>query len=197
MENMTDKELEPIKAELETMRGAIPAVIKTQAEAEKAGELGKLIKDAKNRITDFFEPKKKRARAAWQDWLDAEKAELAPWEELDGAVRKALGDFARIEEQKRREAVEAARKKAEAQAEKKTEKTGVYVAPAPVADAPKVSTSTAKFREDWKFEIVDASQVPEMFKIIDEKALGAFVRSKKGAANVAGVRVYSVQTPVI
>lgn len=190
-------ELDPIKMELDTIKAQMFAVIKTQAEAEKAGAFGKVIKDAKARITDFFEPKKKRARAAWQDWLDAEKAELEPWEALDAENRRALAGFAQAEAEARKIAVEKARAQAEAKAEKKTEKTGIYHAPAPVAEAAKVSTTAAKFRTDWKFAIEDAEKIPAMFMIPDEKAIRAYVASKKDKAAIPGIRVYSVQTPVI
>lgn len=197
MEDLDKKELETIQSEIVAIQPKIGAVIKTAEDATNAGKVAQLVKAGKAKISEFFEPRKKRARAVWQDWLDAEKDALKPWEAADAAIRASLTDYERVEREKREEAVRKAREKAEAQAEKKTEKTGVVHEAAPVADASKVKVDGLKFREDWKFEIEDAEKIPAMFMIPDEKAIRAYVSSKKDKANIPGVRVYSVKTPVV
>ena len=46
-------------------------------------------------------------------------------------------------------------------------------------------------RETWHFEVTDASKIPLEFMTVDERAIGAMVRSRKGATNIPGVRVWS------
>lgn len=53
---------------------------------------------------------------------------------------------------------------------------------------PKVEGTSV--RTFWKYEIVDSSKVPREYMIVDEKAIGAMVRAKKGSTSIPGVRVY-------
>lgn len=43
----------------------------------------------------------------------------------------------------------------------------------------------------WKFRVTDASLVPDDYKIIDEKKLGALARAMKGTVKVPGVEFYA------
>lgn len=52
-------------------------------------------------------------------------------------------------------------------------------------------------RTNWKFEITDASLVPREYLIVDEKAVGAMVRARKGDTKIPGVRVYSETSTVV
>lgn len=197
MEELDKKELETIQAEIAVIQPKIGAVIKTAEDAANAGKVAQLVKAGKKRIEEFFAPKKKRAYDNWQDWLSSEKDSLAPWNEADKAIRSSLSYYENVESAKREEAVRKAREKAEAQAKKKTEKTGVIHEAAPVADAPKVKIEGVKYREEWKFEYLDKLLIPRPFLIEDEKTIRAYVSAKKGDAKIEGIRVYSVQTPVI
>jgi len=47
----------------------------------------------------------------------------------------------------------------------------------------------------WKFEIVDPKQVPDQYKVVDEKAIRRVVDALRDRASIPGVRVYSVQEP--
>lgn len=50
-------------------------------------------------------------------------------------------------------------------------------------------------RKVWKFRVTDKSKVPDEFLIVDEKALGAAVRS--GARKIEGVEIYFEETVVL
>ena len=49
----------------------------------------------------------------------------------------------------------------------------------------------AAFKKVWKARVVDASLVPEQFKIVNEKALDAYAKSMKEGAKLPGVVFYT------
>jgi hypothetical protein len=52
-------------------------------------------------------------------------------------------------------------------------------------------------RTDWKFEIVDAFALPREYLQPNVEAIGAVVRSTRGAVAIPGVRVWSETKPVV
>lgn len=58
------------------------------------------------------------------------------------------------------------------------------VAPARAPKAKGVSTTSV-----WKWEVVNIEMVPRNFMMIDEKALNAYVRAKKGDTRVPGISI--------
>lgn len=112
----------------------------------------------------------------------------------EAAAAKAAGDKARAAEIKREEAARIEREKLEA-AQMAAEIAAAEAAPIIVAPPPPVAKATmtegVSTRQVWKFRIVDADAVPRQFCIPNEQAIGAFVRSMKENAKIAGVEVYS------
>ncbi len=51
-------------------------------------------------------------------------------------------------------------------------------------------------RKDWTFEVVDPSQVPREYLLVDEVKLGKYVRMEKENASVPGVRFFATETIV-
>ena len=51
-----------------------------------------------------------------------------------------------------------------------------------------------RFRENWKFAIEDAALIPREFLTVDEKLIGAIVRTKKDATKIPGVKVWCERT---
>jgi hypothetical protein len=80
---------------------------------------------------------------------------------------------------------EAEREAAEAIRREQAERDIARVKPAETTRLAGVS-----YREVWRFEVMDAAKVPREFLCVDEKAIGAYVRAKKGAAQIAVVRVW-------
>ena len=65
---------------------------------------------------------------------------------------------------------------------------------AKVIEQPKIDGMS--FRENWCFEIVDITKLPAEYLMANEKAIGAIVRSLKGNAKIAGVRIYTTKTTI-
>lgn len=49
-------------------------------------------------------------------------------------------------------------------------------------------------RDVWKFQIVNSDKVPDEYKMVDEKKVGAVVRATKGAIKIPGVKIWKEQT---
>lgn len=156
-------------------------------------ELKGPIDEAAKRIQAFFKPPLdflaqaeavlKRKMVTWK----SEQDRIAR-EEQRKADEKARKERERLE----REAAKAAAAGREERAEVLRERAEVVVA-APVAPvAPKVSGIST--RKAYMFRIVDASKVPDQYKVIDEKRIGAVVRALKMDANIPGVEVYEELT---
>jgi hypothetical protein len=52
------------------------------------------------------------------------------------------------------------------------------------------------FRRRWTFEIVDESEVPRDFCVVDTVRLGRYATAMKDSAKVPGVRFFYVDDPV-
>ncbi|KJU83916.1 hypothetical protein MBAV_003883 [Candidatus Magnetobacterium bavaricum] len=174
-----------------------------------AGQLIKGIKGLMKEIKDMFGSFKKKADEAHKDIVRKESAQLTPLQAAEGVIKGKMTAYLKAEEVKR--TVLQARLEAEAnkqhddlclQEAVALEKAGNVDAamaildapghtPAPlvVSNIPKVTGVSE--REVWKFEVVDASKVPEQYKTVDEKKIGAIVRALKGITDIPGVRVWS------
>lgn len=123
---------------------------------------------------------------------EAAKAEQAAREKREKEEVKARA----LEAQGRAAEAEAKRKAAEeAEALRMREADAKRAAAASMPAAPVVHFEQPKVagvssRKAWKFEIVDAEQLPREFLMPNEKAIGGVVRSLGGKANIPGVRVY-------
>ena len=221
---------------LETVE--VSAQIDTQDRYVEAGELRKDIRRGQRAI----EEAKKRIVEPLNEALRNVRSLFKPWEQIASlklrAVDRAMDDFERREEQKRREHEEQLRrlqekehqkqaKKAEKRAAKAEEKGDLEkaaelraestLAPPPVVvptSVPKVAGVTK--RETWKFRfqpngVEQQKQMlkkaialynagvkpgePELagaeFWVLDEKTIGAVVRSTKGQIEIPGVDIYS------
>jgi hypothetical protein len=164
--------------------------------------LAKLSETKRMAITRPIDGLKKRVMAIFNP--HERVLELA-----DGEVSSALGKYS--QEQRRR--IAAAQAKADQEAREKREKLeakareeeakghtekaemlatrAAEVAAKPVAVV-KAPTKAAglKPRTEWKFEIVDASKLPEQYKTPNLVAIGQVVRALKQAADIPGVRVW-------
>jgi len=110
-------------------------------------------------------------------------------EEQARLEEKARKDRARKLEQARR-AEEAGKAERAAALE---QEAATVVAPTSQQAAPRVEGIS--FREVWRFRIVDAAQIPDAYKVVDEKRIGQVVRAMKGDTNIAGVEVYCEKVP--
>lgn len=188
-------------------------VVKDANDYETAMEFQKTLKGRKKEIEAHFKPMVEAANKAHKAVTKKKNEYLEPIKEAMNNIALVCGDYLEVvrkaeevEAAKRREeAAEEARKAVEEHAAKvEAEDPGKAVALREVAEeaaqdaaaaveveetvAPKVSGQVV--RKNWKFEIVDASKIPDEYMIPDEKAIGAMVRAKDGEIEIPGVRVY-------
>lgn len=69
-------------------------------------------------------------------------------------------------------------------------------APVPIVEtgARAASGGGVSARMEWTFEVTDRNAVPREFLVVDERAIAAYVKARKGQVEIAGVRVF--QKPV-
>ncbi len=168
-------------------------------------ELDECERIVKRKLVDYQSAQEERRRA-----------EQAKADEAARKERERLAEQAREAERKAREKADADRRAAEEaaaagraaeaaklaaradateakaaeKAEQLQERAATVVAPIIQREAPKVPGISP--RVTYSFEIVDESQVPDAWWVIDAKAVGAFVKSTKGARPIPGIRIFEV-----
>ncbi|KJU82383.1 hypothetical protein MBAV_005425 [Candidatus Magnetobacterium bavaricum] len=176
---------------------------------EAAGQFVKGIKGLMTDIKDTFGPLKKKASESHKAVVKEEAERLTPLQEAEGIIKGKMAAYLKTEELNRR----VMQAMLEAEAKKQHDERCLQEAlaleaagnvsdaiavldtpnqtPAPlvVSNIPKVTGVSE--REVWKFEVVDASKVPDQYKTVDEKKIGAIVRALKGVTDIPGVRVWS------
>ncbi len=172
-----------------------------------------ILQDVKGRMKAI-----ETARKALKQPLDAAVAAVqalfrppqSTLEEAERIIKRKLADY---DEAQRRAAQEAQRKlneKAEkerqalqARAQKALqagkgekalelhERADAVTAPVVAANVPAVQGIS--YSTVWKFVVVDASQVPDEYKVVDESKVRAVVKSLGKQTNIPGVRIWSEQ----
>lgn len=157
------------------------------------GNVAKALKAVTERRRFFVDPLNAQVKAV--NALFAEFTE--PLEQADKLVRGKVMTYQQQE-----------RLRAEAEKQAALAAAAVEDVPVPKVDGQLVNVGTgevveaaattvrsfdgsATFRERWTFEVTDPKAVPDAFKMVNEKAIGAAVRS--GVREIPGVRIYSVQ----
>lgn len=160
------------------------AVIAHHAEPKKAAELAhKAIVAAEKKLLEPATQAGSILNLKCRTW-DAEQ------ERILNAERLRLEKEAREKAEAER-AAEAKRLWAEGQraAAKAVKAAPVVVAPVLMPEPVKQAGEAS--RVVWKFKIIDASKVPDNFKVVDEVALGKFARAMGPKASCPGVEFYS------
>lgn len=166
-------------------------IIKEKAEAEARA---KAAEEARIRAEQAAKEAKERAeRQAEQARIQAEKDKLskAEVEKKAEEARKKAEEQAKIEAEK---AAEQARIDAELAAKKAAEQAetvqAVHVAEV-VPDVPKnikTSSGSATAKLKWTFKLVDISQVPVEFLLLNEKKIKHLVEA--GIRNIPGIEIF-------
>lgn len=158
--------------------------------------ISKLKKAMENKRKEYLEPLRTQAEAIRETYSTL----MDPILGADKITRDKMLDFNREQERIRAEQEEINRKRQEAaEAEMKlkgelTESVNlVEVAP----EVKRVSTEmgTAGMKDNWKYEVVDFSAVPDEYKVIDSSLLTAIARKHHDRKPVTGIRFYN--EPVI
>lgn len=188
-------------------RASAIEVIRDDQGYSAAGEVLVAVKNGIKEVKKYWEDPVKKARAALDALTERRKAMLEPLEFYERDIKARMLAYKEQAEAERRAKERVAREALEAQAKaerealvKEKEAFGdvqgaeavalapVVVPPVLLPGAPKVDG--VKFREDWKFEVVDASLIPREYLAIDEAKLAKIARAMKADAKVPGVRFY-------
>lgn len=166
--------------------------------AEARGFLGN-VRDLKKKILEFIDPHIDRANVAHKALTaDRRKMTANPDEALatvDGKLNayNREKEHERQVEQARLQKIEEDKRIAEAA---ELEEVGDAEAaeehldaPMPVPQAPPAVPKlqdTVRIREKWTLKIVDATLIPDEYRVVDTPRLEALARTQKGAFSVAG-----------
>jgi len=202
-----------------TVEAARAIKITTNDDYEGAGKFLVEIKKRAKQVEGYWKPLKEKARAAWQDVVDKEKAMLAPLNKAEKIIKADMVRYTAEQEAARRAAEEEARRRqqeerdrllAEAIAAEKAgnsasaaasvamaEMVEDMAAPVVVPEAPKAAGVSV--RKSWKARVVDADKVPVaangiVIRPIDAAALNNIARLTKGTAQIPGVEFYEEST---
>lgn len=197
MENVIEKQ-EELRQEVMVAAKADITVVDQATYAAANNLIGRLQGIRKEVVARFADPKKKAAEAH-KAVCELEKAFLAPVDEKIRLLKTSTTNWytaeqRRIEaeaERKRKEAEDLAALSAEAEASGDADTAAEAVAAAAMAEAtvtamPKVAGTS--MREVWKAVVVDVSQLPREYMIVNQSMLDKMAQATKGAVPVPGVR---------
>jgi hypothetical protein len=130
------------------------------------------------------------------------KAQAAPVDEAENVLRGKVGVYFRARQEAARKEQERLRKLAEARnarqavrAEERGEEPPAPIFPLPTVAAPlkttHVDSASVTVRKVWRFRVVDPAQVPDEYKVVDERKIGAVV--KAGIRNIPGVEIFEIE----
>jgi hypothetical protein len=177
-------------------------VIDNQENYNLAAQVLKTIKLQEKAIKELLDPKVDEANKAHKEATAERNKYLNPLKEIETKLKNHMSQFIALEERKRQE--EQRRQYEERQAQEalllsagaKEEAKELVEVPIEVA---KVETAGISYRDNWKYTIVDPSQLPEEYtmRVPDEKKIEAVVKALKDEAKIPGVLVTNVKTAVV
>lgn len=188
-----------LRAEVQNVCAAEIIVVDQDTYVQANDLIGKLQTVRKEVVARFADPKKKAAEAH-KAICALEKDFLNPLDSRISALKNSTTNWyaaeqARIraeEDRKRREAEEAARLAAEAEAQGETEMAQEAVIEATMAQAsvsvmPKVKGTS--MREVYRAVVVDVNALPREYMMPNQAMIDKVVQSTKGALQIPGVRI--------
>lgn len=188
-------------------------VVKDQASYEAAAELVKEVKRVQKQVTEYWEPLRINAKAAYDAVLARKKEMLTPLEKAEKALKKKMGDYTAEVERRRKAAEEAIRRAAEAEIVKKLDEAADAEASGD-ADGAEYAMAEAEVMEGvaiggngkqsgpkadgiskskaWKITRIDPSKVPVeimgvVIRPVDEKAVMRIIKATKGTIGIPGI----------
>ena len=197
MENIIEKQ-EEFKQEVMVAAKADITVVDQATYAAANNLIARLQSVRKEVVARFADPKKKAAEAH-KAVCELEKSFLAPVDEKIRLLKTSTTNWYTAEQ--RRIEAEAERKRREAEdltalaAEAEAKGEGLTAAEAVVAAALAEATVTVmpkcagtSMREVWKAVVVDVSQLPREYMIVNQSMLDKMAQATKGAVPIPGVR---------
>jgi len=197
MENIIEKQDE-FKQEVMVAAQAEITVVDQVTYAAANDLIARLQGVRKEVVARFADPKKKAAEAH-KAVCELEKSFLAPVDEKIRLLKTSTTNWyaaeqrriAAEEERKRKEAEELAALSAEAESSGDIATAAEAVAAAAIAQAtvtvmPKVAGTS--MREVWRAVVVDVSQLPREYMIVNQSMLDKMAQATKGAVPIPGVK---------
>ena len=211
-ESIEDPRIEPVAKEISTLTHQVDTFEVGNADDFEHGAgilmtikaLSKDVESQRKKITQPLDQAKREVmdlfRPLTDSLLNAErkvKRRLVTWKSEQDRIareeqRKAEQRARKERERLQKQADEAEEKGRGERAEILRDRAATTVAAAPPTAAPKVAGIST--RPVWKFEVIDASKVPDQYKTVDEKKIGGVVRALKGDTDIPGVRVWEEST---
>ena len=206
---MMDKQ-ELIKQQDGFLAGATDIVVRdagSLALAENMFLAGKALVKA---VKEYWKPLKEAAQKSVNIVRDREREALDQLQPVVDALAKQAADYRAAEDTKRRiaelearkvtDAVEASYRDAptdeDAHAALVEAEPALQKAQADIRAHEVAKTSGVSYRDNWEYEIVDASRIPREYMMPNDKAIGAYVRAQKNLSSIPGVRVFARKVPV-
>ena len=155
--------------------------------------IAKVKKGMKDKRESYVKPLKDRAA----EFIEAFKILMAPVEKADSILREKMLTYNKEQERIRQEQEEINRKRqeaAEAEMKLKGELTeSVNLVEVIPETAKRVSTGmgSAGLRDNWKWEVVDFSLVPDEYKMVNPAVLTPAAKSYKDTRSIPGIRIYN------
>jgi hypothetical protein len=179
--------------------------IENDSDYQYMAEWIKRNKKTQKIVKDHFEDDKKRTYAEYKQVLADIKLYLDPLENTEKIGKNKMSKYfndqekKRIEEERRLQAIED-KKVEEEKLKEAINKNDEKILDEPIISPTikvenKIKTEGISYVTTYGFEIVDASKVPDRFKIIDEKMIGQVVRANKGKVSIPGVKVIEKKMP--
>lgn len=164
------------------------------------------IDEAKTKVMDLFrkpielleeaEALLKRSISNFQQEQERiRREEQRKADEAAAAERKRIAEEAAALERQGQEALqsgtpEAIERAQEVIAQAEDLRTRQQMTVAPIVDSAPTKVSGISSRQNWKFEITDASLIPREYLMPDEKKISGVVKAMKDATNISGIRAY-------
>ncbi len=180
----------------------------------RANAVRKAIGEKQKSIAAQLAKPKQWADSLHKWFCSLERAALAPLQILDNYERAQITAFndemTRVRVAREQAIAEARRLADQARATSEAaalERAGEHqlaaavvaeaiAAPPPHVVLPNEVKAVQSFRRRWTFEVVDESEVPRDFCVIDTVKLGRYAVAMKDSAKVPGVRFFYVDDPV-
>ena len=128
-------------------------------------------------IKDYFSPRKAKAKAVHQEWVNAEEESLKPYLEAKNIIHAKLQVYL----DKKQEIQDRLNERTKEEAEK----AGMDSSLVKVDVMPKGHKRTV-----YKWKVENFSKVPDEYKLIDKKSLDDLAKKTKGEAKVEGIRFF-------
>jgi len=209
-----EREVERVRAELQpVLAAASQMVVKDESSYLAAVSLGKECTRRAKLVEDTWKEPREKAHAAWKAITEKIASFVNPLKEAAKIVDGKAYQWKRAEDEKARAEAERKRQEERKRIEEERlrqaeelEKAGAHTIADAVMAAPieveHIEAATVapvagvSYRENWQFEISDASAIPRDYLTPDVQKIGKMVKALKGTTNIPGVRVFDAGTVV-